>query len=182
MMRFVLADKNAISGWQWQQSFNIVDGAQFGSLSNGLTAGVLPNPNITWEKSASYNVGLDATLFNNKLSLNAEYFFKHTYDILGNRIASLPTTFGANMPSENYAVMNSKGFEIELGYQDKIGEDFQYYIKGNLGYAVNKIIKKDEAQNLPAYKSEIGYNSDRLKGYVATDIIRTQADLDASSG
>lgn len=175
----VLEDKNAISGWQWQQSYNIVDGAQFGSLSNGLATGVVPNPNITWEKSVSYNAGLDALFFKNKFSLNTEFFFKHTYDILGNRIASLPTTFGANMPSENYAVMDSKGFEIELGYQDKIGENFQYYIKGNLGYAVNKIVKKDEAQNLPAYKSEIGYNSDRLMGYIATDIIRTQADLDA---
>lgn len=175
----VLEDKTAISGWQWQQSYNIVDGAYFGGLSSGLVAGVLPNPNITWEKSVSYNGGLDAQLFKNKLSLNADFFFRHTYDILGDRLASLPTTFGANMPSENYAVMDSKGFEIEVGYQDRIGSDFQYWVKGNLGYAKNKIIEKDEAENLRAYKTTVGLNSNRKMGYVATDIIRTQEDLDA---
>lgn len=174
----VLADKNAISGWQWQQSYDIVNGAYFGGLSNGLAAGVLPNPNITWEKSMSYNGGFDALLLKNRLSVNADFFFKHTYDILGDRLASLPTTFGAKMPSENYAVMDSKGLEIELGWQDKIGS-VQYWVKGNLGYATNKIVKKDEAENLRAYKTTVGLNSDRKMGYFATDIIRTQADLDA---
>lgn len=174
-----LLGNDAVGGWQWQQNYNIVTGAQFGTQTNGISADVLPNPDITWEKSVSYNVGLDALLLNNKLSLNVEGFFRHTYDILGNRLASLPTTFGANMPSENYAVIDSKGFEIELGYQDRIGKEFSYYIKGNLGYATNEVKKKDEAENLRAYKSEVGYNTNRLMGYVATDIIRTQADLDA---
>lgn len=170
---------NAISGWQWQQSYNLLDGAYFGGLSSGLAAGVLPNPDITWEKSMSYNGGFDALLLKNKLSLNTDFFFRHTYDILGERLASLPTTFGAKMPSENYAVIDSKGFEIELGWQDKIGSEFQYWVKGNIGYATNELIEKDEAENLRAYKSELGLNTNRKMGYVATGIIRTQADLDA---
>lgn len=174
-----LLGNDAIDGWQWQQSYKIENGAQFGTLSNGILSDVLPNPYITWEKSVSYNVGLDALMFKNKLSMNAEFFYRHTYDILGKRAESLPTTFGAEMPAENYAVIDAKGFEIELGYQDRIGKYFSYYIKGNLGYATNEIKKKDEAENLPAYKSEIGYNTNRKMGYVATGIIRTQADLEA---
>ena len=174
-----LLGNDAVGGWQWQQNYSLNSGAYFGELSNGLSAGVVPNPNITWEKSLSYNGGLDAALFKNRLSLSVEGFFKHTYDILGDRLASLPTTFGAKMPAENYAVINSKGFEIELGWQDKIGSDVQYWVKGNIGYATNKLIEKDEAENLRAYKSELGLNTDRKMGYVATGIIRTQADLDA---
>ena len=49
----------------------------------------------------------------------------------------------------------------------------------NLGYAVNEVITKDEAENLRSYKSEIGYSTDRKMGYIATGILRTQADLDA---
>ena len=139
---------DAVGGWQWQQNYSLNSGAYFGELSNGLSAGVVPNPNITWEKSLSYNGGLDAALFKNRLSLSVEGFFKHTYDILGDRLASLPTTFGAKMPAENYAVINSKGFEIELGWQDKIGSDVQYWVKGNIGYSTNKLIEKDEAENL----------------------------------
>ena len=83
------------------------------------------------------------------------------------------------MPKENYATIDTKGFEIELSYKDKIGKDFTYNINANFGYATNKLITKDEAENLRPYKSELGYNTDRSMGYVATDIIRTQADLDA---
>ena len=98
---------------------------------------------------------------------------------MGDRLASLPTTFGAKMPAENYAVIDARGFEVELSYADKIGSDFNYYVKGNLGYATNKLITKDEAENLRPYKSELGHNTDRSMGYIATGILRTQADLDA---
>lgn len=175
----VLKDKNAISGWQWMQRYNLVNGGYFGSLSSGVEAGVIPNIDITWEKSLTYNFGLDATFLNNKLSMNVDAFYRHTYDILGDRAASIPASFGAKMPSENYGVIDAKGFEVELGYNDKIGNDFKYYVKGNLGYAVNKVITKDEAENLRSYKSEIGYSADRKMGYIATDIIRTQSELDA---
>ncbi len=174
-----LLGNDAVGGWQWQQSYDMADGAYFGELSKGITAGVLPNPGITWEKSFSYNGGLDALLFQNRLSVTVDGFYKHTYDILGSRLASLPTTFGANMPSENYATIDSKGFEIELGWQDQIGKDFTYWVKGNLGYATNKLIEKDEAENLRPYKSELGLNTDRSMGYIATGIIRTQEELDA---
>lgn len=177
--RIVLADKNAVAGWQWMQRYNFTNGAYFGSLSDGIATDVIPNIDVTWEKSLTYNLGIDLNVLDNRLSLTADAFYRHTYDILGDRAASIPATFGAKMPSENYAVINAKGFEVELGYNDKIGKDFKYYIKGNLGYAVNKVIEKDEAENLRSYKSEIGYSSDRKMGYIATGIIRTQEELDA---
>jgi TonB-linked SusC/RagA family outer membrane protein len=169
---------DAIGGWQWMQRYKLVQGQQFGSLSNGLEADVIPNPTITWEKSVSYDGGFDANFLNNKLVTSLSLFYRHTYDILGSRLASLPTTFGASMPSENYATIDTKGFEVELGYMDKIG-DFTYNIKGNFGYAIDKLIYKDEAENIRPYRSEIGYSTDRRFGYFTTDIIRTQEELDA---
>lgn len=174
-----LLGNDAVGGWQWMQRYNLVSGAQYGSLTSGVEADVIPNPDITWEKSLTYNGGFDATLLQNKLTFNFDAFYRHTYDILGDRLASMPTTFGAKMPAENYAVIDAKGFEIELGYSDKIGSDIAYYVKGNLGYATNKLKTKDEAENLRPYKSEIGYNTDRKMGYIATGILRTQEELDA---
>jgi hypothetical protein len=161
------------------QNYNITSGAQFGVLSDGLVAGVVPNPNVTWEKSFSANVGFDAEVLNKKMKINGDAFYRNTYDILGNRTASLPSTFGANMPSENYAEMDVRGIELEFAYNNKIGKNFKYLISGNFSYADNKIIKRDEAQNLRPYKTVVGLNSNRMMGYVATDIIRTQDDLDA---
>lgn len=174
-----LLGNDAVGGWQWMQRYKLNQGAYFGTLSDGVTADVIPNVNITWEKSMDIDYGVDLQVLKNRLSLSVGGFYKHTYDILGNRLASLPTTFGGKMLAENYAKIDTKGFEIELGWKDRIGKYIIYYINGNLGYAVNKLIFKDEAENLRAYKSEIGYNTDRAMGYVATGILRTQADLDA---
>lgn len=174
-----LLGNDDVGGWQWQQAYKFTDGAYFGTLQPGVAAGSLANPYITWEKSLSYNVGLDATFLNNKITFAIEGFYKKTYDILGSRIASLPSTFGATMPAENYAKMSTKGFELELGYNSRNGGSFEYYVKGNVGYATNNVIQKDEAQNLRSYKSEIGYNTGRIMGYRAKDILRTQADVDA---
>ena len=161
------------------QRYNLNSGAYFGSLSNGVSASVIPNTEITWEKSLDIDYGFDMQILRNRLSLSVGGFYKHTYDILGDRLDSLPSTFGGTMPKENYATIDTKGFEIELSYKDKIGDDFSYNISGNLGYAVNELITKDEAENIRPYKSELGYNTDRQMGYVATDIIRTQTELDA---
>ncbi|MDR1380655.1 MAG: SusC/RagA family TonB-linked outer membrane protein, partial [Tannerella sp.] len=165
--------------WLWMQRYGFSDGAIYGSLSKGISPSAIANPYLTWEKSLSYNAGLDAGFVQNKLTVGLEYFYKHTYDVFGSRGAIVPSTLGADMPNENYGVVDSRGFEVELGFKDKIGDAFNYYVKGNLGYAINKVIEKAEAENLPKYRSEVGYNSDRSRGYIATGLLRTQADLDA---
>jgi TonB-linked SusC/RagA family outer membrane protein len=169
---------DAIGGWQWGQRYNTTNGQYFGVQTTGVQAGVIPNPYITWEKSRSYEGGLDASFLNNKIVLGVNGFYRNTYDILGSRLAALPTTFGANMPSENYATIDSKGFEAELSYLGNAGE-VEYYVRGTFGYAVNKLIYQDEAENIRPYQSKIGLNTDIVSGHIATDIIRTQADLDA---
>lgn len=174
-----LLGNDAVGGWQWMQRYNLTTGAYFGSLSNGVSASVTPNAEITWEKSMDVDYGFDMQILQNRLSLSAGGFYKHTYDILGSRLASLPSTFGGSMPQESYATIDTKGFEIELSYKDKIGKEFTYNINANFGYAVNKLINQDEAENIRPYRSKIGYNTDRQMGYVSTGIIRTQADLDA---
>ncbi len=172
-----LLGNDAIGGWQWTQRYNITDGAVFGDITKGVLPGVIPNPNVTWEKSKTYNGGFDAAFLNNKLSLSFDAFYRHTYDILGARTLSVPTTFGALMPAENYAVINSHGIEIDLGYQDNIGKDFTYFIRGNLAYAGNKIVRIDQATNIRPYQNRIGRNLDAIMGYREKGIIRSQKEL-----
>ena len=186
---------DAVGSFQWLQSFNIVDGAAFDGVSTGLEPGVLANRAITWEKSLSYNAGFNARLLNTRVSFKADFFLRHTYDILGDRESSIPSTFGASLPDENYQEIDTKGFEIELGYNNSVGSGsspVNYYVRGNFAYATNKVIKLDEAENLRPYQSKLGRpagladnytinigRTDILFGYVATDILRTQADVDA---
>src|SRR6266498_226741 len=62
------------------------------------------------------------------------------------------------------------------------GNNVKYYLRGNLGYATNKIVTLNEARNLPDYQKRLGRTtapSSACFGYIAAGIIRTQADLDA---
>ncbi len=182
-----LLGNDAIAAWQWYQKYKMPDtyetGAVFGetTTTGGLIPDVLPNPDITWEKTRTTNIGFDSKFLSDRLSLNFDYFFKHSYDILGDRLQSLPTTFGPEMPEENYAVIDGHGYEVELEWNQQVNKDFMYYVRGNLGFAINEVKVYDEAENIRPYQSLIGYNYDRKDGlaYVATDIIRTQAELDA---
>ena len=173
---------DAVGNFQWLQAYNIVPGAIFDGPSFGLEQAVLLNRAITWEKSVSYNGGLDAQLMDSKISLKLDAFYRHTYDILGSREFSLPSTLGAELPDENYQEINSKGFEIELGYNNQFGSKsnpFTYFIRGNFGLSANEVVKTDEPENIRPYLSALGRPTNGVLGYVATDILRTQADLDA---
>lgn len=177
-----LLGNDAVGGWQWMQRYNLNSkgGAVFGgAVTSGIWSAGLINPDITWEKTRTIDVGFDSQWLRNRLSFNVDVFFKHTYDILGSRLASMPSTFGATMPQENYGVINGHGVEFELGWHDKIGNDFDYHVNANVSVRTNKYVVKDEAENIRAYQSVIGLNTDRAMGYQATGILRTQADLDA---
>jgi TonB-linked SusC/RagA family outer membrane protein len=192
-----LLGNDAVNQFQYLQSYDIVYGAVFSNQTLGLDPGVLANRDITWEKAVNYNAGLDAGFWNNRMSFKLDVFYRHTYDILGDREASYPSTLGADLPDENYQQVNTRGVEVELGYNsvNKRSAGISYYARANFGFATSKIVRANEPDNLPAYWSEVGrpvglqantnintaalYSSDMLFGYVATGIIRTQADIDA---
>ena len=54
---------------------------------------------------------------------------------------------------------------------------FHYYVRGNFGYATNKVIRTNEAENIRPYLAQTGHNTGRIYGLIATGVIRTQEDL-----
>jgi TonB-linked SusC/RagA family outer membrane protein len=174
-----LQGNDAVGGWQWMSTYSFATGTEYAGTASGLQQGVIANPEITWEKSLGYEGGLDLAFLDNRLTASVNLFYKHTYDILGSRTRILPVSFGGNMPAENYGVVDSHGYELELAYTDRIGDNFTWRIGGNLSYATNKYVELDEAENIRPYQSWKGLNTDRGRGFVYDDIIRTQADLDA---
>jgi len=174
---YAMLGNDAVGGWQWMARNAITTGAVFVNQQLGIVPQVLPNYLLTWEKSRSYNIGFDSRLLNNQVSLSFEYFYRQTFDILDTRSVSVPTTFGASLPKENYSAIDSKGFEIELGYNSDPKNQFQYYATGNFGLAKSWWVKRDEAANMRPYLSEIGQSIGRIWGYDCTGIIRTKEQL-----
>ncbi len=171
---------DAIGGWQWLEQYRIQGGTYYlgqnGTTAPRLAFGGTPNANLTWEKSNSYNAGLDIVALKH-LNLTVELWKRHTYDILGSRVLVLPSEYGASLPAVNYGIVDSKGIEIELGYNNTIGRDFEYRAKGNFGVSTNKVISRDAAQNAQFVDNPNGKTLSYGTGYQAIGIIRTQDEL-----
>ncbi len=103
------------------------------------------NPDITWETSTSYNIGVDFTLFDNKLDGTLEYFGRKSSDMLYN----LPTagSLGYTSMPINVGSMTNSGFEVDLRYNIIRTKDITWDVNLNATFIKNKINKLHEDLN-----------------------------------
>jgi TonB-linked outer membrane protein, SusC/RagA family len=168
--------------YQYQTFFvNQQNAYAFGG--NPATAAVfdLGNPNLTWEKAATFNVGIDASLLNRRLEVSFDYFNKTTRDILFSR-EDIPDIFGVRvneLPDYNVAKVRNKGWEFRASYNlpgRLINQTFSVNLADNLNevlqltYGANeRIVRKEEFELLRRVGQPItvyyGYKRD---GYFQT--------------
>lgn len=107
--------------------------------TNSSYYNVLGNESLEWEKTKQLNIGLDLGLFNNQVTLTAEYFNRKT----DNLILSVPTpaSFGFNAGGvfSNVASMENKGFELQAAYNKNQGV-FTWNLTGNISVIRNKVL------------------------------------------
>lgn len=156
--------------------------ADFGYSSNpinGIVEGTLSNNNVTWEKEKKLDLGLEFGLFNSAITGSIGVFDNNRYDILTTR-GTVSTIFGQGLPPVNLGKVNNRGYELELGYQNRIGTNFSYNIKGNYSFAKNKIVFRDEPANLYAYQNSTGKSIGQPRVYQWIGFYKDQADIDSS--
>lgn len=95
------------------------------------------NPDITWEKSNSFNVGADFTLFRNKLEGTVEYFNRKTSDMLYNK--PVANSNGYSSIPMNIGSMTNSGVELELTYTPIETNNLKWNIFGNATFLKNKV-------------------------------------------
>jgi TonB-linked SusC/RagA family outer membrane protein len=123
------------------------------------------NPNVTWETAKKSNIGLDMSLFKGLISFNGDVFYEKRNNILMQR-QTIMAYFGVNAPAANVGVTENKGFDMELSHRYKVNKDFTYWVKGNMGYAKNKILSKDEPANKDTWRKEEGHGIGQFQGYI----------------
>lgn len=106
----------------------------------------LISSNFSWEKVRTLNLGLDFALFNSKLNGSFDWFRRQTIGMLF-RGADLPAVLGAEPPYQNITDLESKGWELELSWRDKI-KDFKYSFTFNLSDNRAFITKIDNSAGL----------------------------------
>jgi TonB-linked SusC/RagA family outer membrane protein len=96
-------------------------------------------PNIKWENTETFNVGMDLGFFSNKLNVTADYFIKRTTDILLN--VPIPGSAGSSTnPVVNAGTLENKGIELGLNYNNSVGK-INYTVFGTFTALKNKVIK-----------------------------------------
>ncbi|MFC4141616.1 SusC/RagA family TonB-linked outer membrane protein [Pedobacter mendelii] len=142
------------SGGNQAISFGETNGATL-PANNGLQEGTLPNPAVTWEKSKQLNIGADFALFN-KINGAVDVFNNDRYDQLIQR-GTVSAIFGQSLPPVNLGKTNTRGFEVELNYHDKIGKDFTFNARGTFSKVKSKIIFQDEPSTLYPWQYYTGH-------------------------
>ncbi len=127
---------DAIGDYPYQSNY-ILNSYPFGGSLN-QTAGlkVYPNNNLTWETTDIADIGLDFTLFR-KLGVTFDYFDKRTKNILLK--LPIPEYIGLEAPYQNAAAVKNTGIELNLTYNDHIGDDFKYNVGFNISHIKNEI-------------------------------------------
>ena len=132
-------------GSTWYQYGVDTPGTSYGSKPSGL-----PNTNLKWETLEQLDFGIDARMFNNRLTATIDFFNKQTKDLLFN--VSVPPELGVSSTMANGGNVLNRGWEFDLGWRDSIG-DFNYGISGNLTLLHNEVISLAEGA-APTYRTD----------------------------
>ena len=137
------------------------------------------DPNTTWEKVESKNIGLDFGFFGNALTGTVDIFQRDTKNMLGPGL-EFPDMFGAVAPQANNARMRNRGWELSLNYRGKIGNDIDYSVGGSVSDAVSEVTEYANAKKNDPYGSwYTGRKVGEIWGYRAEGLIQTQEEADA---
>lgn len=147
----------------WQSSGSYSFGVNNPTAQQAFAMSQMGNPEVTWETADKQNYGIDAHFLNNRLSFTFDYFMEHRKGILISP-QSTPSIIATSLPNLNLGKVDNRGYEIALGWKDRIGKEFNYYVDANVSFARNKIIFKDEVPKLYDYMNETGGPTGRHTG------------------
>ena len=111
-------------------------------LYDTRTAGVgtnrLANPDLRWEKTAQYDAGAELGLFQNRINIEADVYYRKTTDMLLN--APVPRSSGYGSIFKNIGSMENKGLELTLNTTNVNGKDFSWSSTFNISFNRNKVL------------------------------------------
>lgn len=166
-VRFLYQTKNTLGGGPLG-SLATVPGTN-GAVGQGISQGLMGNPNITWELAEKQNYGIDIGLLGD-LNLAFDYYLEDRSQILIQR-QSVPAFQGVplgNIPKVNMGEVSNKGFEVELSYKKAINNDLHLSVHGNYGQNKNTVNFMDEPIRDESYVHryrQTGYSLGQTFGY-----------------
>jgi TonB-linked SusC/RagA family outer membrane protein len=144
----------------------------------GIREGATGNPNVTWERAVKQNLGLELSLWKDKIKFTGDVFSEKRSDILATP-QTISSIVGLSQPASNLGKMQNRGYEADLTYLDKVG-NFGYRISANFSFARNKILFRDEVPNQYAYQNRTGQRLGQNFGLIAEGLYNTWEEVNSA--
>ncbi|MEM5565887.1 TonB-dependent receptor [Psychroserpens sp. AS72] len=116
----------------------------------------IPNPDLKWESTSQFNLGLNIGLFDDRIKVTADYYNKQTKDLLLSR--PLPSSSGFSSITENVGRVENKGIEISIATNNFIGDNFTWDTNFNISGNRNKVLELYNGQPI----DDIGRGGNRI--------------------
>lgn len=160
------------SGYRW--------GSNFMNSYDGYTVNRYANPEISWEQSEKWNLGLEMNFMNESLKFTGDLFKDIRSNIYMTR-ENFPATSGLEASvSGNVGKVSSEGFEGSIDYQRSFGTNLWISGRANFTYAVNELVELDERDYPDEYLKRQGYNINQQWGLVAERLFVDQQEIENS--
>ena len=175
-----LANQNTTSWYPTYQTLGVTTNGgkwlQNGALTSVASVPGLISTSLSWEKIKNTNIGFDFGALNNRLTGSFDYFWRKTKNMVGPGV-ELPAILGATVPSTNNTDLTTFGWELSIGWRDKVGE-LGYGVKLNISDNQTRIVKYPNPTNsLSKYMA--GELTGDIYGYTTIGIAKTQEEMDA---
>ncbi|WP_285010690.1 SusC/RagA family TonB-linked outer membrane protein [Pedobacter faecalis] len=148
----------------------------------GVAPAYIPDPRLRWEVVRGADIGLDIRALDNRLTSEINVYDKTSKDIITD--ITLPSANGSYRYRTNLGTITNRGVEVNIGWNDKLGENFTYGISPNFSYNKNKVVSIGNNINYlligngGANRTITGESIGHFYGYRQVGIYQSTADLD----
>lgn len=104
-----------------------------------------PNPNLRWEKTASYNIGLEASFFNKRLQMEASVYFKRTKDAFMSK--SISTVNGYSSYVVNRGNISNDGYSVDITINPIMTKDWHWSVSTSFSRTINEITTSPDGES-----------------------------------
>ena len=148
------------------------------------TSGI-PNTDLSWEKTQSWNAGVDFSLWGGLLGMEVDGFYNYTYDMLTYQYTGFPSSMGGYYPTwVNSNAIDAKGIDVLVRHRNKFqlfGDAFFYEATGSLTYSKTRWLKYNDDPNIVDYRKVSGTTVGSIMCWQADGLFRSEEEIDQAS-
>ncbi len=147
------------------------------TISTGAILSQVGNPDLKWETSESLNIGVELSLFSDKLSIDFDYFDIDTNDLITRDNSLISTTaIDAGAPLVNLGNITNSGFDLGIGYNNETASGWSYGVQANISRYKNEVTElisefqsgRSDLRGGAVTRTEVGRGISEFYGRVVT--------------